>query len=90
MPEGGRKGLCKKRNVVYETFCKLCGNVIIEEEDIEAEKGGGNKGEKRKREERRKIKEFENKKEYKYKYIGETNKSGYERGKEHLGQKKKY
>ena len=26
-------------------------------------------------------------KEYKFKYIGENNKSGYERGKEHLGQK---
>ena len=74
--EGGRKGLCKKRNVVYETYCEICGTVREEEIEKESELKGKRKREKV-NEKKERMKKNE-RKEYRYKYIGETNKSGYE------------
>ena len=100
--EEERKGLCRRRNVVYETFCITCyekERKDIEEKEIyrincenvhtevtSADKMMG----KRKRENERpttdekKDKEKKMKKEYKVKYVGETGRSAYERGAEHL------
>ena len=71
--EKGRKGLCKKRNVVYETFCEVCGYVVDEKEEKEDKstdnakkrKGGDENGKEMK------LKNKKERKEYKYKYIGE-------------------
>ena len=96
--EDYKKGVCKRRNVVYETYCITC---------YEREKGkkderelynqtSDNKDEKvtsaeiaegkRKREgNNKKEKKVEKRrKEYKVKYVGETGRSAYERGAEHI------
>ena len=59
------KGQCYNRNIVYETFCELCGELNEEKKD-ESENI------------KRKMKE------YKWKYIGETNRSFFERTHEHF------
>ena len=101
--EDEKKGQCFKRNVVYETYCEECENVIEmkketlelynrthQNDENEEEKIGNLK---RKRESSRgrneKQKETENlekkgRRDFKVKYIGETGRSGYERGLEHL------
>ena len=68
--ERDRRKDCTKRNVVYETWCLNCERT--EEEKI----GDGEDDDKIIRERRENIK--------KYKYIGETARSAYERGLEHL------
>ena len=64
------KGKCKKRNVIYETYCETC----------EMEDGEQIEGENKEK----KKEENKGKKVYKNVYIGESNRSSYERGKEHL------
>ena len=61
------KQSCRKRNIVYETWCQLC----LEREEQRAEERGKDK---------KKIKMS--------KYIGESAKSAYERGKEHMGDRR--
>ena len=96
-----RKGLCKKRNVVYETYCITCNKLEkYEKEKFELEnmklKSGQNVSEKSenvvsgentrnmKRKRNAKTSKVDNKKEdFKVKYIGESGRSGYERGVEH-------
>ena len=63
---------CRKRHCVYETTCLRCN----ERQDKEVEAKYNKEGKKRIDEEKRKIR--------RYKYIGETNRSCYERGLEHL------
>ena len=100
--EEEKKGMCKKRNVIYETYCITCmkkekyekemrettsetkvlfgmleinGVCIFDERSLAENK-------KRKRvnvQNKEKIRET-----YTWKYIGETGRSGYERGKEHV------
>ena len=72
--EEERKGACKKRGIVYETFCINCGS------DGEGEIEG----------KRNNIQKRKKKKKYKYKYIGETSRSGYERGGEHMDDKRNF
>ena len=93
--ENGKKGMCKKRNILYETYCETCETPVgngDKGEKCDGEKGEIEGGKKRKREdseERKKKKEKEEKgakKDYKKKYIGESNRSGYERGLEHMEQ----
>jgi len=84
------RGMCYKRNVIYETFCLTCedkveernGVDIVNEENEEVESGG-----KRKRLEVTKEigdrKEGNVKRDFKVKYVGESGRSGYERGNEH-------
>ena len=113
--EEEKKGKCKRRNVVYETYCITCREkeekerkdkelkenteekelpekIVTLDEMIEMEKENIRK---RKRYEESKLEaEKENKKEkteaekekkdYTFKYIGETGRSGYERGQEHV------
>ena len=62
---------CKRRNCVYETSCLTC----TERQDRRIEETFGKEGKKRIDEEKRKERRFI--------YIGETNRSVYERGKEH-------
>ena len=62
---------CRKRNVVYETSCLTC----TEKQDQETEEKYSKEGKKRIEEEKRKTK--------RYIYIGESNRSVYERGIEH-------
>ena len=62
---------CKKRKCVYETSCLTCSR----RQDEEVEKKYGEMGKKRVEEEKKKLK--------RYIYIGETNRSMYERGLEH-------
>ena len=95
-----RKGLCKRRNVVYQTYCLSC------QEKIEYEKGNRelkshlsetevcavivdpNDKENRKRNIRNEKLDIKGRPDqgenYYVKYIGETGRSGYERGKEHV------
>ena len=71
--EEGRKDRqdCKKRNLVYEISCRTC----KERGEKELEKKYEKEGKKKIDEEKRKL--------TKYIYIGETNRSAYERGLEH-------
>jgi hypothetical protein len=62
---------CKRRNCVYETTCLTCKR----RQDLEIEEKFSNEGKKRIDEEKRNAK--------RYIYIGETNRSVYERGIEH-------
>ena len=99
--ENDKKGQCKKRNVVYETYCLLCEErEENKSKEIELYIGKNEKESMDNRENERKRKrtnENENKgvkkevkkkkhenKEFKVKYIGETGRSGYERGLEHV------
>ena len=98
--EKGRKGVCRRRNIVYETFCMNCGEVGEEDrgdtvnENIKLEdknealeemvEGSHDKIEKISENENPEGEKVMKKRDYKYKYIGETCRSGYERGKEHL------
>ena len=76
MKEEGKLENCKKRCIVYEIHCVECGEletpIIEENREIEEKVGSMRK----------------KKKNYKYVYIGETHKSGFERGKEHQEDKK--
>ena len=63
---------CRRRNVVYETTCMTCS----ERQDKEVEEKYGKEGKKKVEAEKKKIKRFL--------YIGESNRSVYERGVEHL------
>ena len=67
--EKDKRGICKKRNIVYEIFCLECG--VREDKDDKEDKNKAKKG-------------------YKFKYIGETNRSGFERGKEHSDMRRNY
>ena len=58
---------------MYQTYCRTC----TERQDEEIERKFSEKGKKKVDEEKRKAKRFI--------YIGETNRSGYERGVEHHG-----
>ena len=99
--EDERKGLCKRRNIVYETFCMTChekekrkkeeGEIyMITCEEINNEiKGNENPQRKRKRvedggKERKRIEKKVDSREYRVKYVGETGRSAYERGLEHI------
>ena len=98
--EKGRKGVCRRRNIVYETFCMNCGevgeedrgdtvneNIKLEDENEALEEmveGSHDKIEKISENENPEGEKLMKKRDYKYKYIGETCRSGYERGKEHL------
>ena len=62
---------CKKRNCVYQTSCMNC----TRRQDMEVEEKFANQGKRKIEEEKRKIK--------RYIYIGESNRSPYERGLEH-------
>ena len=64
---------CKKRNAVYETWCESC-RVRDEKNENEKEDNENDKNENEKDKNETKI----------YKYIGETCRSSYERGSEHL------
>ena len=68
--EKNTKQDCHKRSLVYETWCLTCDRMRTQEiEDMEID-------EKEKTELKKKI--------VQYKYIGETSRSAYERGWEHL------
>ena len=96
--ENGKMGTCKRRNVVYETYCVTCYEKERrqkEEKDIyrinvdEGETGTETKKRKRKSseskdEKKEKTREKKVKKEYNVKYVGETGRSAYERGVEHI------
>ena len=62
---------CHRRNIVYQTYCMTC----QKRQDAEIEEKYKEEGKKRIEEEKRKAKRFI--------YIGESNRSGYERGFEH-------
>ena len=59
---------CRKRNCVYETWCMAC----YERQDKEVEAKYSKDGKKKVEEEKKKLR--------RYKYIGETNRSPFERG----------
>ena len=98
--ENEKRGQCKKRNVVYETFWLLCDEKERNEEkerelyseinDWEEKNVAKYESRKRKRrsnESRKNENEREEKrgrKEYSTKYVGETSRSGYKRGVEHV------
>ena len=99
--EEEKKGRCKSRNVIYETYCETCEDKIVKEKklrNIEVSQRGKNdkieeveitdeKEKKRKDKENEKksiVKKDIEKKEYSVKYVGETGRSAYERGKEHV------
>ena len=71
MTEKGKNKDCTKRNLVYEIKCISCENKAIEKVENEYE------GDEEKIKEKRKEISV-------YKYIGETSRSSYERGIEHL------
>ena len=62
---------CRQRNIVYETTCLTC----TEKQDLETEDRYGEEGKKKVDEEKRRTRRFI--------YIGESNRSAYERGLEH-------
>ena len=70
MTEKNKKQDCRKRSLVYETWCETCLRKDIKE--VEEQDG---LEEKQREEKIRKIK--------KHKYVGETARSAYERGMEH-------
>ena len=79
--EKDKRRMCRKRNIVYKIFCIECGlwggKLDNDSGEIEGEKDVGHD-------------KVEEKKEYRFKYIGETNRLGYERGKEHSDIKRNY
>ena len=83
--ENGAKGSCKRRNVIYETYCISCQEIIEKDEEKREIELREKNGSKRKREniDGEKIKENYKQKDYKIKYIGESYRSAYERGREH-------
>ena len=101
--EEERKGMCKRRNIVYETYCKTCyekerskkeeteiHNINCEEVQemmLSSDKKGGKRkrgGEEETKKDKKKEMEKKTKKEYTVKYVGETGRSGFERGNEHI------
>ena len=111
--EGSKKGSCRRRNILYETFCITCSKLMLENErkfeeiirevnnEKEVEVGGEKEvgGEREKESEKENDEdrnrelisiETENKEEERenhlFKYIGESSRSGYERGVEHWDQ----
>ena len=98
--EDGKRGLCKRRNVVYEVHCITCyekEKKKQQERELHRNCSGENSKEeevgcisgKRKRNSENKEtdkerREKKTKKEYTVKYVGETGRSAYERGSEHL------
>ena len=83
--EEGRKGNCKTRCITYEIYCLSCHEKEGEAEEVIVSEipDAPNDGNKRKRVDRIRKKEKE-REDYKVIYIGETKKSAYERGREHL------
>ena len=85
--ENGTKGKCNRRSVLYETYCETCeeeNKLNMDSEKEIREKGSEKIENKRKRKIEIGGKEAcQEKIDYKVKYIGETWRSGYERGKEH-------
>ena len=103
--ENEKKGMCRKKNVVYETFCITCYDekkmrkeeselYEISCKDVNDKMAGAveETGKRKRNEERekpegmkkRKDEDEKFKKEYTVKYVGETGRSAYERGAEHL------
>ena len=88
--EEGLKGACKRRNVIYETYCITCQEELEkiekEKEEIRRNENVDNCDEnclKRKNENEKITVREKQKTDYRTKYIGETYRSGYERGSEH-------
>ena len=83
--EDGVKGSCKRRNVIYETYCISCQEIIEKDEEKKEIELGEKNENKRKREnmDKEKNKVNNKQKDYKIKYIGESYRSAYERGREH-------
>ena len=101
--EEEKRGMCRRRNVVYETYCITCydnekrkkdENEIymfncenLNEELKRKERIGGKRKRKYDEDEKpkkKKEKREKNKREFKVKYVGETGRSAYERGVEHI------
>ena len=89
---------CKRRSIMYETWCQTCVSRLRKKIGLEKEKGNEKEigkekeeiGKKRKLEEdvdlsKEKVRKLEEEVRKKtYKYIGESSRSAYERGLEHL------
>ena len=88
----GRKGTCKKRGIVYETYCLTCGTVVEEGEEEETKLDSESTIMKKCKKEttergKKKVGDHYGRngklKEYKYKNVGETSRPGFEKGMEH-------
>ena len=93
----GKRQCCSSRNATYETWCGTCED--RDREKIEAEEKGSVKGEEQeigvqgteKEKNKGKTTIMERKKTLRlHKYIGETGRSVYERGKEHSKDREKW
>ena len=102
--EEERRGMCKRKNVVYETYCITCyeneknkkdeQNIYmfncenvkehLTNADIVTGKRKRGEDEKKKMGTKEGKGEKKRRKEYRVKYVGETGRSAYERGVEHL------
>ena len=83
--EEGTKGACKRRSIIYETYCVTCQE---EKEKLEEIRNDNKETTERDENKKRKLennneKEKKNMKDYKIKYIGESYRSAFERGCEH-------
>ena len=77
------KGSCRKRSILYETYCELCGEIEV---DVDNKINSEIEGTKRKRDIvqlEQGIMKGKKRKDYKVKYIGESWRTAYERGIEH-------
>ena len=90
--EDGMKGDCKRRSIIYETYCEICGVIGENKKDKSTEDkeemlekiGKRRREDSANRETGKEAKEVCNqKKDYRVKYIGETWRTAYERGIEH-------
>ena len=82
----GKKQACNTRNITYETWCGTC-------EDKEKERIEKEMGEEDNTENRKEPKGGRSRKEKEvrlHKYVGETGRSAFERGKEHLKDRDKW
>ena len=95
--EEGMKGMCKKRSVIYETYCITCDKreknekekILLEKEREKGDKGGKESPENENSSKRKRMnsnpKTNKSKIEYNVKYVGETARSSYyERSCEHV------
>ena len=96
--EDDKKGVCKRRYVVYETYCITCYerekgkkderelyNQISHNKDEKVTSAEIIEGKRKREGNNKKEKKVEKRrKEYKVKYVGETGRSAYERGAEHI------
>ena len=96
-----KKGTCKLRNVVYETYCLTCEKKLESDKEKAALESSlnpnvassnsvstsGQNEKKRERNDSKKVTDEncqKEKREFHVKYIGESGRSGYERGREHV------